>query len=62
MIPFIQKTWFLWWILAVLVTLRWFHLFSSRRYETILEEIDSNQAAASTASEQMPGTASRLFT
>jgi hypothetical protein len=29
-IPFIQKTWFLWWMLSTLVTLRWFHLFSSR--------------------------------
>jgi hypothetical protein len=29
-IVFLQKTWFLWWILATLVILRWFHLFSSR--------------------------------
>jgi hypothetical protein len=28
-ISLIQKTWFLWWTLATLVVLRWFHLFSS---------------------------------
>jgi hypothetical protein len=28
-IVFIQKTWFLWWFLATVVILRWFHLFSS---------------------------------
>ena len=28
-ISFFQKTWFLWWILATLIILRWFHLFSS---------------------------------
>ena len=30
MIPFIQKAWFLWWILATLLILRWFRLFASR--------------------------------
>jgi len=25
MIPFFEKTWFLWWIFAVVVILRWFH-------------------------------------
>ena len=28
-IPFIEKTWFLWWILSILIILRWFHLFLS---------------------------------
>jgi hypothetical protein len=28
-VPFFQKTWFLWWILATLIILRWFHLFAS---------------------------------
>jgi hypothetical protein len=28
-ISFIEKTWFLWWIFAALVILRWFQLFSS---------------------------------
>jgi hypothetical protein len=28
-ISFIEKTWFLWWILATLVILRWFQMFSS---------------------------------
>ena len=30
MIPFMEKTWFLWWLLATVVILRWFHLLSSR--------------------------------
>ena len=29
MISFIEKTWFLWWIVATFIILRWFHLFSS---------------------------------
>ena len=29
MIPFIEKTWFLWWFIAVVVIVRWFQLFSS---------------------------------
>jgi hypothetical protein len=28
-ILFIEKTWFLWWMLAIVVALRWFHLVSS---------------------------------
>lgn len=28
MIPFLQSTWFLWWALAVVGILRWFHLQS----------------------------------
>jgi hypothetical protein len=31
-IPFIEKTWFLWWIVATLVILRWFHLLSSKMF------------------------------
>lgn len=29
MILFIEKTWFLWWMLAIVVGLRWFHLVST---------------------------------
>jgi hypothetical protein len=28
---FIAKTWFLWWMLAILIALRWFHLVASAR-------------------------------
>jgi hypothetical protein len=34
-IPFIEKTWFLWWVLANLLVLRWFHLFSSASQESL---------------------------
>jgi hypothetical protein len=37
---FLQKTWFLWWILATLVTLRWFHLLSSHPDERETEATD----------------------
>ena len=61
MIPFFQKTWFLWWILATLVILRWFHLFSSHTHERFLEAA-SEEEEASTAAKPIPsGTASRLF-
>jgi hypothetical protein len=32
-ILFIEKTWFLWWMLAIFVAVRWFHLLSSSRTE-----------------------------
>ena len=28
---FFAKTWFLWWMLAILIVLRWFHLVASAR-------------------------------
>ena len=47
MIPFIQKTWFVWWILATLVVLRWFHLFSFRSdNEKASEAVDSGEKEA----------------
>lgn len=34
MILFMEKTWFLWWMFAVVVILRWFHVSSvDARYE-----------------------------
>jgi len=53
-IPFIQKTWFVWWILATLFILRWFHLFSSHPDEGALEVPDSGERKAVTASNQIP--------
>jgi hypothetical protein len=63
-ITFIQKTWFLWWILATLFSLRWFHLVSVRPDdEGAFEAADSAKEKASTGSKQIPsGTASSLFT
>jgi hypothetical protein len=29
MIPFMEKTWFLWWMLAIVVIVRWFHLLQA---------------------------------
>jgi hypothetical protein len=64
MLPFIQKTWFLWWTLAVLFILRWFQLFSPRTDdEATFRAADSAKEKASTGSKQIPsGTASSLFT
>ena len=28
MLQFIESTWFLWWVFAVIVILRWFHVLS----------------------------------
>jgi hypothetical protein len=59
-ILFLQKTWFLWWILATVFILRWFHLFSSDAHERVLEAADWADVA-STTSKQIPcGTISRL--
>jgi hypothetical protein len=54
MILFFQKTWFLWWILATFVILRWFHLFSSGSNERALEAADFAEGEASTTSKQIP--------
>ena len=63
MIAFIEKTWFFWWIVAVLVILRWFHIFSSRTDERAYEASDSGSRNSSAGSGQIPsGTASHLFT
>ena len=51
MIAFLQKTWFLWWILATQLILRWFHLFSSRTDdEAAFEAADSAKEETSTGS------------
>jgi hypothetical protein len=34
-ILFLEKTWFLWWIVAIILILRWFHLFASNAEETL---------------------------
>ncbi len=61
-IPFIEKTWFLWWILATLVILRWFHLFSSHTDDSAVRSTRVERQAC-TASDEIPsGTASRLST
>jgi hypothetical protein len=61
-ILFLQKTWFLWWIFATLVVLRWFHLFSSHIHEKVLEATASAKEEASTTSKQIPsGTATPGF-
>jgi hypothetical protein len=63
MIAFIERTWFFWWIVAVLVILRWFHIFSSQTDERAHEASDSGTRESSTDSNQIPsGTASHLFT
>jgi hypothetical protein len=45
-IVFLQKTWFLWWILATLVILRWFHLFSFRPREMDTQAAESGEEKA----------------
>jgi hypothetical protein len=59
-IPFLEKTWFLWWILATLAILRWFHVFSSRTDDSAIE-VPASEEQGSTASDRIPsGTASNL--
>ena len=52
-ISFIEKTWFMWWILMVLVVLRWFQLFSVDVDETAFEVPISSEGGARMASDQM---------
>jgi hypothetical protein len=60
-IVFLQKTWFLWWILATLFILRWFHLFAFRTDdERAFEEPDSAKEK-SAGSNRIPSGAASLF-
>jgi hypothetical protein len=60
-IPFMEKTWFWWWILATLVILRWFHLFLSHTDDSAIEVPASSEEQGCTASDQIPsGTTSSL--
>jgi hypothetical protein len=43
LIHYMEKTWFLWWIFAVVVIMRWFHLLQST---TELEKPDTHNSAA----------------
>jgi hypothetical protein len=63
-IPFIEKTWFVWWIFATLAVLRWFHLLSSGRGDEGAYESDNSAEEKSCAGpKQIPsGSASSLFT
>jgi hypothetical protein len=38
MITFMEKTWFLWWMFAVVVVVRWFHVLQTT---TRLEKFDA---------------------
>lgn len=60
MISFIEKTWFLWWILATLIILRWFHRFSSSAESGVNAAASDEEQAAAIASGPRPsGSASR---
>lgn len=63
MLVLLQKTWFLWWILAAVFILRWFHRFSSRAdNHGAFEAADSAKEKISTGSKKPSGTTRRLFT
>ena len=63
MVPFFQKTWFLWWILATLIILRWFHLFASSAEDDGAFEAADSPEEASAGSKQIPsGNAKSLLT
>lgn len=41
--PFIENTWFLWWIFALVVIFRWFHILSAG---VELEDMDQTSSNA----------------
>jgi hypothetical protein len=63
-ISFIEKTWFVWWILAILFILRWFNVFLSDADEEIaFEAVEPAKGKSAGASKQIPsGTAGSLLT
>jgi hypothetical protein len=45
-IPFIEKTWFLWWMLAVVVILRWFYVLSAPAKVNAIDTLASEEERA----------------
>jgi hypothetical protein len=45
-IPFIEKTWFVWWTVAVVVILRWVHVMSSGEEASDLDPLVSEEELA----------------
>ncbi len=39
MLTFLENTWFLWWLLAIILILQWFHAISN----DTKEEVDTNR-------------------
>ena len=60
MIPFLEKTWFLWWMVAILLILRWFHLFASGTEQTHDAPCASEEHTA-IASDQFPRASATLL-
>jgi hypothetical protein len=52
-IPFFAKTWFLWWMFAVVVILRWFHRLSPETDAT-LKASRSEENESTVPSRQIP--------
>jgi hypothetical protein len=45
LIPFVERTGFFWWMIEVLVLLRWVHLFSTRTDDAAIEMPNSKRSA-----------------
>jgi len=60
-IAFFEKTWFLWWTLAITFILRWFHLFSSDTEEAIDRPASGKKEAAAIASGQLPSESANRY-
>jgi hypothetical protein len=41
MISFLEYTWFLWWIFAVIIVLRWFHTVRVDRDDDLISEVNA---------------------
>lgn len=54
MIGFLQQARFLWWILAAVVVLRWFHLFSYRSDDHDLEGRQPEESGVAAAQSKVP--------
>ena len=50
MIPFIAKTWFLWWLLAEVLILSWLHALFARNRMEATDPLTSEEEAAYIAS------------
>jgi hypothetical protein len=59
-IPFIEKTWFLWWILATLIILRWCRLFLSSPDDSAVRNFGVEQQASTSSDRIASEAASRL--
>ena len=54
MLQFIENTWFLWWIFALVMIFRWFHVLSASSESDLEQTAETDPNPASASGNQLP--------